>query len=46
MNGGCALEKDSFWGNMHVWEKLLKHRFKGTHHVTVDPASKKVASVE
>jgi hypothetical protein len=28
MNGGCALEKDCFWGNMHVWETLLKHRFK------------------
>jgi len=27
-NGGCALEKDSFWGNMHVRETLLKHRFK------------------
>ncbi len=28
MNGGCALEKDCFWGNMHVWETLLKHRSK------------------
>jgi hypothetical protein len=28
MNGGCALEKDCFWGNMHVREMLLKHRFK------------------
>ncbi len=28
MNGGCALETDLFWGNMHVWETLLKHRFE------------------
>ncbi len=28
MNGGCALEKDCFWGNMHVRETLLKHRFE------------------
>ncbi len=28
MNGGCALEKDPFWGNMHVRETLLKYRFK------------------
>ncbi len=28
MNGGCALEKDCFWGNMQVRETLLKHRFK------------------
>jgi hypothetical protein len=28
MTGGCALEKDCFWGNMHVRETLLKHRFK------------------
>ena len=28
MNGGCALEKDCFGGNMHVRETLLKHRFK------------------
>jgi hypothetical protein len=27
MNGGCALEKDCFWGNMHVRKTLLKHRF-------------------
>jgi hypothetical protein len=46
MNGGCALEKDCFGGNMHVWETLLKHRFEEQHHVTVDPASKKVANVD
>ena len=28
MNGGCALEKDCFGGNMHVRETLLKHRFE------------------
>ncbi len=28
MNGGCALEKDPFWGNSHVRETLLKYRFK------------------
>ncbi len=28
MNGGCALEKDAFWGNSHVQETLLKYRFK------------------
>ena len=28
MNGGCALEQDCFWGNMHVQETLLKHRFE------------------
>ncbi len=25
---GCALEKDKFWGNIHVQETLLKYRFK------------------
>ncbi len=24
MENGCALEKDCFWGNKHVWELLLK----------------------
>jgi hypothetical protein len=28
MNDGCALEKDCFGGNMHVWETLLNHRFE------------------
>ncbi len=28
MNGGCALEKDAFWGNSHVREILLKYRFE------------------
>ncbi len=28
MNGGCALEKVSFWGNSHVREMLLKYRFE------------------
>ena len=28
MNGGCALEKDCFWGNMQVRQTLLKHRFE------------------
>jgi hypothetical protein len=30
MNGECALETDPFWGNIHVSETLLKHRF-GEH---------------
>ena len=35
MNGGCALEKDAFWGNSHVREILLKYRFEehSYHHV-------------
>ncbi len=28
MNGGCALETDPFWGNIHVQETLLKYRFE------------------
>ena len=28
MNEGCALEKDCFWGNMHVQETLLKQIFE------------------
>jgi hypothetical protein len=28
MENGCALEKDSFWGNEHVWELLLKFRYE------------------
>ncbi len=28
MNGGCALETDPFWGNVHVQETVLKYRFK------------------
>jgi hypothetical protein len=28
MKNGCALEKDSFWGNKYVWELLLKFRFE------------------
>jgi hypothetical protein len=28
MNGGCALEKDAFWGNSHVREIFFKYRFK------------------
>jgi hypothetical protein len=28
MENGCALEKDSFWGNKHVRELLLKFRFE------------------
>ncbi len=28
MENGCALEKDSFWGNKYVWELLLKFRFE------------------
>jgi hypothetical protein len=28
MENGCALEKDCFWGNKHVWELLLKYRFE------------------
>jgi hypothetical protein len=28
MNGGCALEKDPFWGNSHVRETLLRYRFE------------------
>ncbi len=45
MNGGCALETDSFWGNIHVQETLLKYGLKNIHLVTVHPASRKVASV-
>jgi hypothetical protein len=29
MENGCALEKDCFGGNKHVWELLLKYRFEG-----------------
>ncbi len=34
MENGCALEKDSFWGNKYVWELLLKFRFEehSAHH--------------
>jgi hypothetical protein len=34
MDDGCALEKDKFWGNIHVQETLLKYRFKehSSHH--------------
>ncbi len=28
IENGCALEKDSFWGNKYVWELLLKFRFE------------------
>ena len=28
MGEGCALETDSFWGNIHVRETLLKYRFE------------------
>jgi hypothetical protein len=28
MNGGCALEKDPFWGNDNVRETLLRYRFE------------------
>ncbi len=28
MDDGCALEKDKFWGNIHVPETLLKYRFE------------------
>jgi hypothetical protein len=28
MNGGCTLETDSFWENIHVQETLLKYRFE------------------
>ncbi len=28
MENGCALEKDCFGGNKHVWELLLKYRFE------------------
>jgi len=28
MENGCAVEKDSFWGNKNVWELLLKYRFE------------------
>ncbi len=28
MENGCALGKDSFWGNKYVWELLLKFRFE------------------
>ncbi len=46
MNGGCALETDSFWGYIHVQETLFKYRWKNIHLVTVHPASRKVASVD
>jgi hypothetical protein len=34
MDDGCALEKDKFWGNIHVQETLLKYRFEehSSHH--------------
>jgi hypothetical protein len=34
MDDGCAIEKDKFWGNIHVRETLLKYRFKehSSHH--------------
>ncbi len=28
MNGGCVWETDPFWGNMYVWETLLRYRFE------------------
>jgi hypothetical protein len=28
MENSCALEKDQFLGNTHIWELLLKHRFE------------------
>jgi hypothetical protein len=28
MNGGCVLETDLFWGNIDVWETLLRYRFE------------------
>ncbi len=28
MDDGCGLEKDKFWGNIHVRETLLKYRFE------------------
>jgi hypothetical protein len=46
MNGGCALEKDCFGGNMHVWERLLKHRFKEHSSCHSGSCFKKVASVD
>ena len=36
MNGGCASEKDAFWGNSHVREILLKYRFEEHSHRHVD----------
>jgi hypothetical protein len=46
MNGGCALEKDSFWGKMHVQEMLLKHRFEEHSSCHSGSCFKKVASVD
>jgi hypothetical protein len=28
MENGCALEKDQFEGNKHIWELLVKYRFE------------------
>jgi hypothetical protein len=28
MNGGCVLETDPFWGDINVWETLLRYRFE------------------
>ncbi len=37
MENSCALEKDQFWGNKHIWELLLKYRFED--HSTCHTAS-------
>jgi hypothetical protein len=28
MNGGCVSETDPFWGDVNVWETLLRYRFE------------------
>jgi hypothetical protein len=28
MENGCALVKDQFWGNKHIWELLLQYQFE------------------
>jgi len=42
MNGGCALEKEAFWGNSHVRETLLKYRFEEHSFLWTQPGSKTV----
>jgi len=45
MNGGCALEKDAFWGNSHVREILLKYRFEEHSYCHIASCFKKIVSV-
>ena len=46
MENGCALEKDSFWGNKYVWELLLNLGLKNILLITKCLDSRKDVSVD